>query len=66
MSVTSSSSSDLDASWKTALNSKRRGSFMFPEDVVVEELLAHIDNTWNSLWEGINMTVQSLAKLNCR
>jgi len=39
---------------------------MFPEDVVVEELLAHIDNTWNSLWEGINMTVQSLAKLNCR
>lgn len=64
MSVTSSSSSDLDASWKTALNSKRRGSFMFPEDVVVEELLAHIDNTWNSLWEGISMTVQPFDELD--
>eukprot|EP00210_Caulerpa_lentillifera_P005847 g5591.t1 len=48
----SSSTSALDASWKTAIRSQRKGSFMFPEDVVVEELLDHIDNTWSVLWEG--------------
>lgn len=42
----------LDTSWKTALNSQPEGSFMFPENVVVEELLDHIDNTWDALWEG--------------
>eukprot|EP00210_Caulerpa_lentillifera_P008190 g7820.t1 len=45
-------SQGLNSSLKAALLSKRQGSFIFPEDVVVEEVLDHLDNIWNALWEG--------------
>ena len=42
----------MDACWKDALLSRPEGSFIFPENVVVEELFEHIDNTWTAHWEG--------------
>jgi len=42
----------MDACWKDALRARPEGSFLFPENVVVDELLEHIDNTWATRWEG--------------
>lgn len=55
--MSSTQNTALDNSWKTAMNSQPEGSFMFPENVVVEELLDHIDNTWDALWEGLYLTL---------
>lgn len=42
------------ACMKDVINSRPEGSFMFPKNVVVEELLEEIDDKWATLWEGNN------------
>ena len=56
MSLATKNSADL----KAVLGSRPEGSFLFPEHVVVEELLEYIDNTWTSRWEGYS--VNALAR----
>ena len=41
-----------DVSLKEVLESRPKGSFLFPKNVVIEEVLEHIDETWTALWEG--------------